>query len=147
MEIKVFRPQIQDSPRTISKMFIDGEYFCDVLEDKDRDLHYLELNKIKRLKIKHQTAIPYGKYEVVLSFSNRFEKLLPLLRNVPGFDGIRIHAGNTEADTSGCLLLGVNSGKSIKNSRVTMESFMRKIQKAITTEKVFIEIIKYIDKP
>ena len=85
---------------TIGKLYIDGIYFCDTLEDKVRDI-----------KIKDKTAIPCGTYKVQITYSNRFKKMMPLLLNVPGFEGIRIHNGNSESDTSGCILVGQNKVK------------------------------------
>lgn len=57
-------------------------------------------------KIAHETAIPYGRYRVSITMSNRFKKMLPLVHDVPGFTGVRLHGGNTAEDTSGCILLG-----------------------------------------
>lgn len=86
---------------TIGKLYIDGEYFCDTLEDRIRDLS-------KEPKIPGQTAIPTGKYPVIVNTSPRFKRLLPRLLNVPHFEGILIHRGNTAKDTSGCILVGEN---------------------------------------
>lgn len=104
---------------TIGKLFIDGVYFCDTLEDKVRDV-----------KIKGITAIPTGKYKVKITMSNRFKKLMPLLIDVPNFEGIRIHSGNTSEDTEGCILVGKNSetGK-VTNSRNTFEKLMLELNK------------------
>lgn len=112
MEIKVKRIAYRDT-YTIGKMYIDGCYFCDTLEDKVRDLH-------KEKKILGETAIPQGKYKVTLTISPKLGRVLPLINNVPYFDGIRIHSGNTEKDTQGCILVGENKevGK-VLNSRVT----------------------------
>jgi len=82
---------------TIGKLYIDGEYFCDTLEDPPREV-----------KIMNETAIPKGLYKVIINFSQRFQRMMPLLLDVPGFTGIRIHAGNTAQNTSGCLLVGKN---------------------------------------
>jgi len=82
---------------TIGKLYVDGAYFCDTMEDVVRDV-----------KIMHQTAIPYGTYKIILNYSNRFKRVMPRLLNVPGFDGILIHSGNTHQDTSGCLIVGDN---------------------------------------
>ena len=104
---------------TIGKLYIDGIYFCDTLEDKVRDK-----------KIKDKTAIPYGTYKVQITYSNRFKKMMPLLLNVPGFEGIRIHTGNSELDTSGCILVGQNKVKGkLVNSRVIYEMLMVKLNK------------------
>ena len=102
---------------TIGQLFIDGEYFCDTLEDVVRDS-----------KIKHETAIPAGTYKIELTFSAKFKKILPILLNVPNFEGIRIHAGNTKSDTSGCILVGENKVKGkVINSLKTMEVLMWKL--------------------
>lgn len=107
---------------TIGRLYIDGKYFCDTLEDKDRGLsNDMTLSYIKSVKVYGETAIPTGTYEVVISYSNRFKKKLPELLNVPGFSGIRIHAGNTALDTHGCVLVGQNKVKGkVINSRETM---------------------------
>lgn len=73
------------------------EFICYTLEDKER-----------LVKIKGQTAIPTGKYTVIVTMSERFKKELPLILNVPNFSGVRLHGGNTEEDTEGCPLLGMN---------------------------------------
>lgn len=85
---------------TIGKMYIDGHFFCDTLEDVIRDV-----------KIPNETAIPSGEYKVVLTMSRTFKRVLPLLLGVDGFTGIRIHRGNDAGDTSGCILLGENKAK------------------------------------
>ena len=114
---------------TIGKLFIDGVYFCDTLEDKVRDV-----------KIKGITAIPTGKYKVKITMSNRFKKLMPLLIDVPNFEGIRIHSGNTSEDTEGCILVGKNSetGK-VTNSRNTFEKLMLELNK--DKDNLSIEIL------
>lgn len=89
------------SDYTIGKLYIDGEYFCDTLEDRVRNLP-------KEKKIAGETAIPSGKYPVIVNKSPRFGRLLPRLLNVPHFEGILIHRGNTAKDTSGCILVGEN---------------------------------------
>lgn len=86
---------------TIGRLFVDGKYFCDTLEDRCRDLD-------KEEKVMHETAIPTGVYEVIVNVSVKFKRKLPLLLNVPYFTGIRIHRGNTDKDTSGCILVGEN---------------------------------------
>ena len=85
---------------TIGCLAIDGTYFCDTLEPAWRDLK-------KKHKVKGHTAIPEGRYPVVITWSPKFGQWLPLLLHVPLFEGIRIHAGNTEADTAGCILPGL----------------------------------------
>ena len=120
---------------TIGHLYIDGEYFCDTIEDKVRDLK-------KEPKVKGQTAIPYGTYEVTWSYSPRFKKSTPRLYNVPQFSGVLIHSGNTAADTEGCIIVGENKivGKVI-NSRSTVNKLYPIIQKACKEGKVTIEIV------
>jgi hypothetical protein len=142
MEIKVIRPKIADIPYTISDLYVNDVFFSNVMEDRDRNLHQSNVEEVKAKKVKHETAIPYGRYEVVMSFSERFKMLLPLLTNVPGYEGIRIHAGNTEADSSGCLLPGQKSGNKVINSRSTTSKLIKIIQDALKKEKVFISIVQ-----
>lgn len=106
------------SKYTIGKLYIDGEYFCDTIEDTDRGLtQTMTDTQIKSKKVHGQTAIPTGTYRVIISYSNKFKRQMPLLLNVPGFLGIRIHSGNTEKDTEGCLIVGKNKvvGKVIES--------------------------------
>lgn len=84
---------------TIGKMYIDGEYFCDTLEDTVRP---------KGVKIYGETAIPASTYKVVLSYSPKFKRILPEVLSVPMFTGIRIHRGSYPQDTLGCVLVGKN---------------------------------------
>lgn len=88
---------------TIGELSVDGTFECFVLEDKMREVPSIP---VAQWKIKHRTAIPVGRYQVVIAPSNRFKRDLPRLLNVPGFDGILIHPGNTDVDTDGCLLPG-----------------------------------------
>lgn len=89
---------------TIGRLTVDGMRFCDTLEDPVRDL-------AKEKKIAGNTAIPAGTYEIVVNVSPKFKRLLPRLLNVPHFDGVLIHRGNTAADTAGCILVGENKSK------------------------------------
>ena len=89
---------------TIGRLAIDGTYFCDTLEPTWRDIG----PGGKGRKILGRTAIPEGRYPVVITRSPKFGKWLPLLLHVPQFTGVRIHAGNTPADTAGCILPGLN---------------------------------------
>ena len=115
---------------TIGKLFVNSKYFCDVIEDTVRDLNMDgDLDDSGEGKIYGKTAIPYGRYEVKLTMSNRFNKVLPILIGVKGFEGIRIHSGNTEQDSLGCLIVGENKevGK-VLNSRVTMDKLMKEFE-------------------
>lgn len=99
---------------TIGKLYLNGRYFCDTLEDKYRG------DNLEKTKVKGKTAIPRGTYRGIFNYSPKFKKYLPLLMDVPYFTGIRIHSGNTAEDTEGCILVGENLevGK-VLNSRVT----------------------------
>lgn len=126
---------------TIGKLYIDDKYFCDTLEDTVRDLNKDGKFDNGEKKIKGKTAIPYGTYEIKWTYSPRFKKYTPQLMNVPSFEGIRIHAGNTNASTSGCLLLGENKKVGmILNSKATIAKFCPIIKDACAKGKVTIEI-------
>lgn len=126
---------------TIGKLYIDDAYFCDTLEDIVRDTNKSGKFDNGEQKIKGKTAIPYGTYEIKWTYSPRFKKYTPQLMNVPSFEGIRVHAGNTSADTEGCLILGENKqvGK-VLNSRATINKFYPIIKEACSNGKVTIEI-------
>lgn len=140
---------------TISNLTIDGKWFCNVLEDTDRELSdSMSIAKIRELKKPSITAIPKGNYEIVLDvLSPRFctvpfyKKVcngrLPRLLNVKGFEGILIHAGNTDKDTSGCLLVGVNKVKGqVINSRETFKELYKLLKdKHDKGEKITIKIL------
>ena len=104
---------------------IEDQYFCDTLEPTWRDY------KNGAYKVKGRSAIPEGRYAVVISFSPKFKQWLPILLGVPKFDGIRIHAGNTAADTEGCILVGKNRevGK-VLDSRKWLYELKQKIVEA-----------------
>jgi hypothetical protein len=119
---------------TIGRMSVDGVYECFVLEDKVR---------LGGIKIAGGTAIPANRYVVVVNHSVHFDKTLPQILDVPGFEGIRIHPGNTDADTEGCLLVGNNwsGGDCIQQSRAAFDILFPKIQKAFDAkEPIYITI-------
>jgi hypothetical protein len=104
---------------TIGRLYIDNEYFCDTIEDTDRDLKEdMTLDEILKIKIQNKTAIPTGTYKVIVNVSPSKQRLLPRLLDVKGFDGILIHRGNTENDSSGCIIVGENKvvGKVINST-------------------------------
>ena len=101
MEILVQRIAKRDD-YTIGRLSIDGKYVCDTLEDKVRE---------PGVKVAGKTAIPAGRYRVIVNVSPKFGRELPRLLDVPGFEGILIHRGNTPEDTAGCILVGENRAK------------------------------------
>ena len=114
MELKLIR-KYRCSNYCIDKLYINNEYFSDALEDPDRGLtDTMSLEEIKKIKIKGNTCIPYGTYNVTITYSPRFKRNLPLINNVKGFDGILIHVGdgpNGYRLTEGCILVGRNTIK------------------------------------
>lgn len=111
---------------TIGDLYINGKWFCNTIEDKDRGLNStMELKTIQREKVYGKTAIPTGRYKVSITYSPKYKKNMPLLENVKGFEGIRIHSGNTEKDSLGCIIVGENKKKGmVINSRVTYNKLM-----------------------
>ena len=98
-----------NSTYTIGKLYVDGKYFSDVLEDVDRGLDSsMTESEILEKKVKGQTAIPTGHYAINITYSPKYKRMMPLLLDVKGFSGIRIHSGNTAKDTEGCLIVGKN---------------------------------------
>jgi hypothetical protein len=132
MEMQVTRQTFTDES-TIGELTIDGVHQCFTLEDKVRGE--------SEPKVFGETAIPAGRYEVVVNFSYHFKKMLPELVAVPNFEGVRIHSGNTDKDTEGCILVGKMKGtNAISESRDAFNDLFPKIQAAAAQEKVFIEI-------
>lgn len=122
---------------TLGRLYINGGLTCYTLEDTDRRL------EDGGEKIPGQTAIPRGTYPITITQSARFGKPLPLLSDVPGFAGIRIHPGNTSADTEGCILVGTSRAENaIGNSRAAFAKVYELIEEALTSgEPVEIEVM------
>lgn len=142
MKIDIIRKEFSEIS-TIGDMLIDGVFFCFTLEDKDRQrqadgsiIKWEHYNKIYG-----QTAIPYGSYNLITNYSNRFKRIMPLIENVPSFSGIRIHSGATDKDTEGCPLIGFKkSAGSISQSKLAFVAFMQQLTKGLKAGKVRIEI-------
>lgn len=142
------------STYTIGRLYINGVRFCDTLEDTDRGLtQKMPVSEIKKKKIYSQTAIPTGTYTISMntfspSFGSRSfyrsicKGLVPRILNVPGFDGVLIHVGNTSADSSGCILVGENKKVGcVLNSKSTFSSLYNKMKQAANNgEKITITI-------
>lgn len=115
---------------TIGELSHNDNFICYILEDPVRDK-----------KIKHITAIPEGSYQIVINYSPKFKRNLPLLLNVPNYSGIRIHKGNFVTQTSGCLITGtVYSDKGVQYSTVAFEKVFQLIQKLLKNSEVWIDI-------
>jgi len=134
MQLKVIRRWFT-SKSTIGDLYVNGVFQCHTLEDVVRP---------DGVKVFGETAIPHGTYQVIIAPSNRFKRDLPRLLNVPKFDGILIHPGNTDKDTHGCILVGETKGADfIGNSRTAFAALFTKIQGAVKAgEKVTIEIVE-----
>lgn len=124
----------------IGKMYIDGKYFCDTIEDTDRGLKdEMSVEEILKLKVKGETAIPTGIYPVYLTYSPKYKKQMPLIDNVKGYSGIRIHSGNTSKDTEGCLIVGLNTKVGmVTQSRKYYNLLYKELVK--TNSKIIIDI-------
>jgi hypothetical protein len=114
---------------TISKLYNGEEYICFVVEDKVREV---EGKPVKEWKVQNETAIPKGTYKLVLNMSTRFKKEMPQILNVPGFEGVRIHSGNSSKDTEGCLIVGMNwtGGDWVSNSKAAYDKLFALLKSA-----------------
>lgn len=127
--MKLFLKRIALKPTyTIGKLYIDGQYFCDTIEDPVIDIDKSGKFDGNEKKVYGESAIPYGKYKIVLNVSPRFKRILPRLLNVPHFEGILIHRGNTAKDSHGCIIVG-------KNKAVGM------VMDSAATEKELVKIL------
>lgn len=128
MTITVVRKEFTESS-TIGDLLVDGEFECFTLEGCVRPAGGTR-------------AIPAGTYEIVINFSERFKRPLPLLLKVPDFEGVRIHPGNTSAKTEGCILVGREKQPDfVGESRTAFETLFNKMQEAAPREKIFIELV------
>lgn len=132
---------------TIGSLRITGDdLLLYTLEDFDRKLSSTDdLLTITNIKVYGSTCIPYGRYEVIMTYSNRFKQTMPLLLGVNGFEGVRIHSGNTSDHTEGCILVGYAKDvlhNRILNSRSAIAELYMLINEKIKSEKVFITINK-----
>ena len=116
---------------TIGELYVDGVFECYTLEDK-----------VRPIKIKGETAIPEGEYKVIIDLSKKFKRELPLLLDVPNFDGIRIHTGNYPRDTEGCILVGRSEKEDyVGESRIAFKSLFAKMKTAFDkNENISISI-------
>lgn len=120
---------------TEGELYANGVKICDTIED-----HYRDLSSEK--KVPGETCIPFGAYPVIMSFSPRFQRMLPELLNVPHFTGIRIHPGNKAVDSQGCILPGIKAGAGwVKDSKITYQRIEQLITNALSQgDRVFINV-------
>jgi hypothetical protein len=142
MELKLQR-RFSGEGYTIGSLYVDGEYFCDTLEDADRGLtQAMSPEEIRRKKVAHETAVPTGVYRVIVNLSPAKRRMLPRLSDVPGFSGILIHRGNTKRDSSGCILVGENK---VKGKVINSTQYEKRLVEILTEaqgrdEEIRIEI-------
>jgi len=144
MELQLKR-EIFTEQSTIGTLTINGEFECFILEDKDRGLSdALSLEQILKVKVYGKTCIPYGRYEIDWTMSARFKKMMPILLNVKGYSGIRIHKGNTEIDSLGCLLCGTRKKSNmITESTLATKNLYAKIEAAKKQgQRIYITIVR-----
>lgn len=152
MEITLIRKYPKQT-YTIGQLYINGKFFCNTMEDTDRNLYQgMSEETIKQIKVPTQTAIPYGRYRITLNVqSPKYAKkkqyakcngYLPRLLNVPGFEGILIHIGNTAEDSAGCILVGLNKekGKVLESTTTFWKLYDILKQANDNGEKIFINI-------
>lgn len=132
----ILKRKFLGSQYTIGDLFIDGMFFCNTIEDVVRQLPITCPNTPKghnctcKEKVYAETAIPAGTYKVTMEYSPRFKRCLPLLHDVPHFIGILIHSGNTERDSAGCIIVGVNTVKGkVTSSRTTSDKLNTLLEK------------------
>ena len=121
---------------TVGELTLDAKHICFVLEDKVR--------AATEAKVFGKTAIPYGRYQIIITESTRFKRLLPLLVDVPGYAGIRIHTGNSDVDTEGCLIVGTSKSTDwVSGSKDAFAVFYPELEKQIAAgNTVYITIKK-----
>lgn len=142
MNIKLKRRYFCDE-YTIGSLYINDKYFCDTLEDPNRDINKNGKFDNGEIKIKGNTCIPFGKYKIIVNLSPKFKRELPRLLNVPSFEGVLIHRGNTAKDTEGCILVGENKIKGKVINSTIYEQKLVNILKEIQSkgEQITIEIV------
>ncbi len=142
MELKLNR-KFLGATYTIGDLFIDGEYYCNTIEDKVRDLNKDgDLLDEGESKVYGETAIPYGTYKIIVNLSPKFNRELPRLLDVPHFEGILIHRGNTAKDSAGCVILGENKikGKVINSTSYEIDLVKRMKAAIAKGEEITIKI-------
>lgn len=126
---------------TVGDLYVNGAWQCFTLEDEVREA---KCQAVSSWKIPGNTAIPAGTYNIIVNMSQRFQRMMPLLLDVPGFDGVRIHMGNTAADTEGCILVGQRRNpNSISGSLLAYNALFSRLDEAFQRhEPITIEIVR-----
>ncbi len=128
---------------TLGELFLDGVLECYTCEDTIREIRNVPVEK---WKVYGNTAIPSGRYKVAITYSNRFKIKMPEILDVPGFAGIRIHVGNSAADTEGCILLGrKRTATGVIESKIAVTDFTTKLENTLKTEEVWITIVNPVE--
>lgn len=147
MELKVVREEF-NLDQTVGKLYANGIFICYTIEDRDRGLtNDMDASEIKRIKIAHKTAVNYGRYRVILSYSNKLKRYLPLMLDIRSWVGCRLHRGSTPNSSSGCICLGME--RKIVKGVVKLDKIKEAEKKVIDmleainrTESSYIEITK-----
>ena len=142
MKLRLERKYFKDT-YTIGNLYINGSFFSNTLEDKNRDVNKNGKFDNGETKVYGETCIPFGTYKIILTISPKFKRELPRLLNVPSFEGVLIHRGNTAKDSAGCILVGENKavGK-VLNSTPYEERLVKMMKNAISRgEEITIEIV------
>ena len=142
MKLRLERKYFKET-YTIGNLYINGSFFSNTLEDKNRDVNKNGKFDNGETKVYGETCIPFGTYKIILTISPKFKRELPRLLNVPSFEGVLIHRGNTAKDSAGCILVGENKavGK-VLNSTPYEERLVKMMKNAISRgEEITIEIV------
>jgi hypothetical protein len=128
---------------TIGRLYINDAFFCDTLEDVCRDLNKDgDLDDKGETKVHGETAIPSGTYKMIIDMSARFKVLMPLLLKVKGFEGVRIHNGNTKEHTHGCILVGLTRNRDfVGQSKEAFRKLMEELSKYKTYEITIVDTL------
>ena len=144
MKLKLERKYFKDT-YTIGNLYVNGSFFSNTLEDKNRDVNKNGKFDNGEVKVYSETCIPFGTYEIKITFSPKFKRELPEILGVNSFSGIRIHRGNTTADTLGCILCGekVVNGYLYNSTPYELELTSMLKQEVTRGNTIYLDIVKY----
>lgn len=143
MEIKIVRSEFE-SDRSLGKLYINDKFFCYTLEDTDRGLTKdMKKEDIRRIKVAKRTCVPYGRYRVILSYSTKLKRYLPLILDIPEYRGIRIHKGSDVQWSSGCPLVGTGrKGNKLTGINDAEKALIKLLDSVNHTQAIYITIEK-----